>query len=342
MTEKFCFNHANELFENLTSRGRGEGSVYRGHGDSKYQLVPSFQREGSNDKFLSLDDASRLTASSSPFRAFYQTANQMGLSLPSVSNDKHQNYTSESPIDAINDFTDEVEGEYDDDDFEIMAFAQHYRIPTPLLDWSRSPLVAMYFAASGALDAFAGKARKHLSISRVLEDQVPEKFRQKLGKYGEKKHLSVWRANNLALNELSRQRHLFEADTEDKYSVRFFTPKTQGNQNIVAQQGLLSIHCPTKMNANFRYATGPTKSLSQVFDEHLNWLDGRQSISPFLRESKDSGMLSEYKLPYSQTVELLNLLGSCGIHAASVYPGHQGCAKRVQERADISLIDRLL
>lgn len=96
------------------------------------------------------------------------------------------------------------------------------------------------------------------------------------------------------------------------------------------------------MTPEFRFAEPPFKSLSEVLDEHLKWLDAREDRSQFLRESQQRGMLNEFKLPYSQAVELLNLLGSCGIHAASVYPGHQGCAKRVQERADISLVDRLL
>lgn len=35
--------------------------------------------------------------------------------------------------------------------FEVMAFAQHHGVPTRLLDWCRTPYVAIYFAAAGAV-----------------------------------------------------------------------------------------------------------------------------------------------------------------------------------------------
>lgn len=342
MVDQVSFRHANEIFQGLTSKQVDEGFAYRGHGSSKYKLIPSFQRPGGRDKFLSIEPGALITASSWPFRMFYRTANQMGLSLPSVSYDKHRNYTSESAIDALFDFTDEAETDYDEHDLEIMAFAQHYQVPTPLLDWSRSPLVAMYFAASSTLKHVVDMALKHRTIDQIADGKFSENDCENLRKEAEGKYLSVWQANALALNELSRQRHLMNLDVEGTHSVRFFTPRTQGNQNIVAQQGFFSIHHPYKMIFEYRYAEAIPKCLSEVVQEHTKWLDGREGQSQFLRQARVNGLLKEYVLPYSETVKLLKLLGACGIHAASIYPDHQGCARRVQEQAAISWLDRLL
>lgn len=107
-----------------------------------------------------------------------------------------------------------------DDLFEIAGIAQHYGIPTRLLDWTQDLFVALYFAASGAL--------------KVKENQ-------------EKENMVIWALNSTLVDTFRYEKPL-----------KIIIPQYNSNPNLCAQKGLFTlwqVKIPIKEYTPFRIDT---------------------------------------------------------------------------------------
>lgn len=127
--------------------------VYRGHGDSEWSLTPTLDRQNNANKCFFRNPIFNQEREYNLLRNFQNSCDLAGVHLPSDGNEIRQKQvsTSEEFFDSVF-FQEEKVDWFYHDFFELAAFAQHYGVPTRLLDWSKNPFVACYFANSYALE----------------------------------------------------------------------------------------------------------------------------------------------------------------------------------------------
>lgn len=125
--------------------------IFRGHGDSNWNLTSTFDRSKQSYYFNNFIFKQRREFEL--LKNFQNSCDLTGVYLPSDSNELRQkqfsrfnNFFGSSSFDGV------TMDWFNQDFFELAAFAQHYGVPTRLLDWSKNPFVACYFANSYALE----------------------------------------------------------------------------------------------------------------------------------------------------------------------------------------------
>lgn len=187
------------------------GCIFRGHADAEYKLLPSALRLENEAKIyemapvkIGMSGKGRLEFEQAYLeygliREFYRLADARGLSVPISDFLRSQLFQSKDMLTLLN-WTDN-EKWLPDSLVEAAALAQHYGVPTRLLDWTYDPFVAAFFAS-------------------YTQPSGAEK-------------LCVW-AMDVERTEFHSS--LFGADS----NLRVIHPPYAGNPNLAAQRGVFT------------------------------------------------------------------------------------------------------
>jgi hypothetical protein len=182
---KYRFTNVDEFLKSISYGGElfnlfAYGFFFRGHSKQEYKLIPSSLRKEPFFKFLSFDNLSedesilrdkefiQIYQEYELLLQFYEGCDETSLKMPFIDDINFEYHIDKKAI--FPHFSEWIPQSM----YGLAALAQHHRVPTRLLDWTRDITTAIYFALSDYLNGMVPDYSNHFEIwaldAKLVED----------------------------------------------------------------------------------------------------------------------------------------------------------------------------
>jgi hypothetical protein len=159
----------------------GERLIFRGQADSTWHLEPSILREKNHPAHtqpLMKSEPNRsdhqIISEVGTLKTFADHCDSSGLQIPGITTKFKREYL-DKPYLIFSDTIASRKSPWPlEEYFDLMSFAQHYGLPTRLLDWTRNPYVAAFFAASELVLQPKSENRARLAVWAFDIQELPK------------------------------------------------------------------------------------------------------------------------------------------------------------------------